>query len=358
MVKALSFDPSAIFAEKWLEPLLNQLRSTSANVRASAAIFWNTLASRCHQPEALLKVTDAIAKTLTTGKVSSWEHRILVFNALSALAQSGEPAVSQKALEAYFTMVAKEPNEQAMGAAVDGVGRHLTVLIYNDEFCEAHKDVVDKVVKTSSEGLKTAKALARKSWAVAFGDTVWAHKQPSQTLSKHAVSHLQNLFATFDKIADKPLVWKDGPLEAYILVGAVSGRIQHWPEIPAPITELLTKHKYPSVVLSTSPKPSFLLWDRIYTKATTAVEGTWLVHALTSVFDTESASSLDKTGAGMLCAQALVWTLTSHPEHSVRRAAFNEIAALASKDKACRFFKEALTQWLSDVSAILCSIVR
>ncbi|KAG0169361.1 translational activator of GCN4 [Apophysomyces sp. BC1015] len=348
---SLSFDPSSIFAEKWIDALLNHLRSTSAAVRQGATAFWDSLSLVCHEVDHLIKIVTETTKVLTSGKVSSPEHRVVVYSALSSLAQSTEPSVSQKALEGYFAMIAKESNEQAMSAAIDGVGRHLTVLIYDDEYCAAHKDIVDKTVKVSSDGLAVTKPLARKSWALAVGSTIWARKENSQALSANIIKYLQSLFATFDKIAEKPLVWKDGPLEAYVLVAVISGRIQQWPTLAQPVTDLLKKHKYPSVVLTTSPKPTFLLWDRIYTKSVAPDEGLWLVRALTSVFLQENTASLEKSGAGYLCAEALIWVITSHPVHSVRRAAYQEISAIARADptKLCGFMRKALTQWLLDI---------
>lgn len=349
---AFSFDPSSIFAAKWLEPLLNHLRSTSPTTVKGAKALWEALAHVCREADALIKVAEGVSKLLTSGKVNSWEHRVIMYNALSSLAQATEPAVSQKALEGYFTMIAKEAHEQAMAAAVDGVGRHLTVLIYNDEFCSANKEFVDKVVKTSTDGLNAAKPLARKSWANAVGATVWDHKDAtSATLSATIVKYLQALFKTFNKIVDKPLMWKDGPVEAYVMIAIISGRIQHWPSVPEAVVDLLKTQKYPSQVLISQPKPSYLLWDRIYTKALTAEEGLWLVRALTSVFMEETQASLEKTGAGHLAAQALVWIITSHPDHTVRRSAYQEVSSMAASEpiKLDHFMKQAIKQWLLDI---------
>ncbi|KAI9477816.1 MAG: armadillo-type protein [Benjaminiella poitrasii] len=349
---AFSFDPSSIFASKWLEPLLNHLRSTSSTTVSGAKAFWKALSLVCHETDSLGKIVEGLAKVLTSGKVNSWEHRVIMYNALSSLAQTMEPVVSQKALEAYFTMTVKEANEQAMASAVDGIGRHLTVLIYNDEYCAANKGFVDKAIKTSTEGLNSAKPLARKSWANAVGSTVWDHKDaPSATLSANIVQYLQALFKTFNKIVDKPLLWKDGPMEAYIMIAIISGRIQHWPTIPQPVLDLLKSQKYPSQLLTSTPKPSYLLWDRIYTKALTSDEGLWLVRSLTSVFNNESQESLEKTGAGYLAAQALVWIITSHPDHIVRRDAYERTSSLASKEpiKLSFFMKQAVKQWLLDI---------
>ncbi|CAO3631190.1 unnamed protein product [Mucor hiemalis] len=238
-----------------------------------------------------------------------------------------------------------------MAVAVDGIGRHLTVLIYNDEFCAANKDFVDKVVKNSTDGLSSVKPLARKSWANAVGATVWDHKDTSVTLSANIVKYLQALFKTFNKIVDKPLLWKDGPVEAYVMISIISGRIQHWPSVPQPVTDLLKSQKYPSQLLVSTPKPSYLLWDRIYTKAVQPEEGLWLVRSLVNVFRNESQESLEKTGAGHLIAQALVWIITSHPEHTVRRAAYEETASIASVDavKLGVYMKQALKQWFLDI---------
>ncbi|KAI9312237.1 armadillo-type protein [Dichotomocladium elegans] len=351
IVPHLSFDPSSIFVAKWLDPIMNQLRASSPNVRTAAMMLWDALCAKSKDVGELAKVAVTVSKLLTSGKISSWEHRVTVYNALARLTVNNEPVISEKVLEGLFTMLGKETNENAMSAAVDATGHHLTVLIYDDEYCKAHKEVIDKALKVSSDGLKSTKASARKNWALSFGDTVWSHKEPSETLSANVVNLLQNLFATFDKIADKPLVWKDGPLEAYVLVGAVSGRIQNWPTLPQPVTELLKKHKYPSSILVSTPKPSFLLWDRLYTKANTPTEGIWLVRALTGVLAHESIASLEKSGAGYLCAQALIWILSSHPEHIVRRAAYSETSAVTVGDaeKTGIFLTQALTQWLLDM---------
>lgn len=348
---AFSFDPSSIFASKWLDPLLNHLRSTSVTTVNGAKAFWEALTLVCHDLESLLKVADGVSKLLTSGKVNSWEHRVIMYNVLSSLAQVTEPAVSQKALEGYFAMTAKEAHEQAMATAVDGIGRHLTVLIYNDEFCAANKEFVEKVVKTSTDGLNSAKPLARKRWANAVGATVWDHKEASVTLSTHVVKYLQSLFQTFNKIVDKPLLWKDGPVEAYVMISIISGRIQHWPTMPQPVVDLLKTQKYPSQLLVTSPKPTYLLWDRIYTKAVQPEEGLWLVRSLVNVFKNENQASLEKTGAGHLIAQALIWIITTHPEYTVRNAAYEETSDLAAADpfKLSIYMKKALKQWLMDI---------
>lgn len=348
---ALSFDPSSIFASKWVEPLLNHLRSTSATTVKGAKAFWEALCLVCREEEDMVKVAESIRKALTSGKVSSWEHRSTAYNVLSSLSQVRKPTVSQKALEAYFEVLGKETHEQAMAAAIDGIRSHGTIVLYTDEYCNAHVEFVNKIVKSSTEGLNSVKPLARKSWANAVGATFWDHEKPSDTISSKTVDYLQALFKTYNKIIDKPLLWKDGPLDAYVMLAMISGRIQHWPSIPQPVTDLLKSQKYPEQLLVSEPKPSYLLWDRIYTKATSAEEGLWLVRALANVFLNETKESLVQTKAGYLAAQAIIWLITSHPEHTVRRAARDETAVLAAADpvKLGHFMRSSLKQWLLDL---------
>ncbi|KAI8992465.1 armadillo-type protein [Pilobolus umbonatus] len=350
---ALSFDPSVIFATRWLEPLLNHLRSTSANTVKGAQALWEALCVSCHDTHSMIQVAEATGKLLTSGKVNSWEHRIMMYNAISALAQIKEPTVSQKALESLFTMSAKESHEQAMASAVDATGRHLTVLIYNDGFCSDNEEFVKKVFKTTTDGLNTSKSVARKRWVNAVGSTVWESNKhgPSTALNANVVHYLQALFKTYNKATEKPLVWKDGPLEAYAMIAIISGRIQHWPTIPQPVTDLLKSENYPSQLLITSPKPSYLLWDRIYTKALSTDEGVWLVRALSNVFLNESKESLEKTGAGNMIAQAFVWLITSHPDHVVRKTAYEDLSAITATapEKSFPFMKQSIQQWLLDI---------
>jgi hypothetical protein len=46
---------------------------------------------------------------------------------------------------------------------------------------------------------------------------------------------------------------------------------------------LIASKNLESVILATSPKPSFLLWDKIYSKFTTFEEGRWFLRALEGV---------------------------------------------------------------------------
>ncbi|KAM3583875.1 translational activator of GCN4 [Umbelopsis sp. WA50703] len=351
MMPALSFDPSAVFAKKLVEPLLNHMRSTSASSRTDAVLLWQALCRICHDESHLSTICTNAGKVLTSGKVTSWEHRVLVYQSLASLSASGLPEVSQKAIEVYLTMVAKESNEQALSVAIQGLGNHISVLTSSAEVLSKYHQAIDKSLKSMATGLASTKALARKAWAMALGQIVVSAPQRGEHLAPVLPPLLTALFSTFKKIADKPLAFKDGPLEAYILIAIVSGYISSWATVPANIATLLKNEKYPNSILACNTKPSFFLLDRVYTKAITADEGRWFVLSLESVLTNTSLESLEKNGAVNSVAQAIIWAITSQPEHSVRREAYDATKRLAQKvpEKSSEIIRTGLNTWLRDI---------
>lgn len=353
MMPALSFDPSALFAKKLVEPLLNHMRSTSASSRTDAALLWQALCRICHDETHLSTICTNAGKALISGKVTSWEHRVLVYQSLASLSESKLPEVSQKAIEVYLTMVAKESNEQALAIAIQGLGSHISVLTASAEIMSKHQQIVEKSLKAMVTGLASTKPLARKAWAMALGHIVLSAPQSGEHLAPVLPPLLTALFSTFKKIADKPLAFKDGPLEAYILVAIVSGHINSWGSVPANIATILKNEKYPNSILACNTKPSFFLLDRVYTKAVTADEGRWFVLALESVLANTSLESLEKNSATNHAAQATIWAITSHPEYTVRREAYEATKRLAQKvpEKSGAIIRTGLDSWLHDVSS-------
>jgi hypothetical protein len=49
------------------------------------------------------------------------------------------------------------------------------------------------------------------------------------------------------------------------------------------LDDLINEKKFTQNILITSPKPSFLLWDKVYSKLNTYEEGYWFIRALEGV---------------------------------------------------------------------------
>ncbi|CAO3633857.1 unnamed protein product [Cunninghamella echinulata] len=362
VIPCFSFDPSTIFESKWKEPLSNHLRSTSLAVRLGASSLWRALCEKCHDIPKLLSVVDVITKPLTTNKVGTPDHRLVMYDASLDLSSNHDATISAKVLDGgLFTMLTKESNELALVNLIKACGKHISILLYNNNFCQENKALMDKVVKVITDGLVSTKPTVRHQWANAIGTTYWIHDQPSLTLADQIIKYLQPLATTTNKMQDKPLVWKDGPLEGYVLVALLSGRILNtWKEKNQGIDEFVKKQNYPKVVLGNSGKGtnnSFLLLDRIYMKALTVEEGIWLTRAIVSLFSQTEQSVLDASNdntspsTGFSMAQIMIWILSSHPHYQVRQQAYESISSLSNQqpEKLSYFFIQALNQWLLDL---------
>ncbi|RUS31239.1 hypothetical protein BC938DRAFT_478212 [Jimgerdemannia flammicorona] len=351
LVSVLSFDISKIFEAHLLEPLLSHLRATSEVVRTDAMTLWKTISSAAKQSTSLVSVVADVSKLLTSGKVSSWEHRVILYQALASLNANAHVDVSKKAAEGYLAMITKEANETAMAAAIEGLGAHLGVLIASHDTADV-KDVVEKAVKVAVDGLASSKVGARKSWADVVGTIVWDHGaslSPSETLRTQAPRFLTPLLATFEKIAANPLAWKDGPLEGYVAVAIISGRIRSWADKST--LDLLKSKKYTTSILTTQPKPSLLLWDRVYTKVTDELEVRWLVRAMEAVLLGEQLVDIEKGKATVAIATGLVWLATSAPGHHARRATYETLKRCTKSEpvKVGTVMREGLAKWLLDL---------
>lgn len=314
--------------------------------------LWKAICTVAKQPAQLISIVTDVSKLLTSGKISSWEHRVILYQALAALTTNATLEGSKKAIEGYLTMIAKEANETAIVAAIEGLGAHLSVLIVSDEMADV-KDIVDKSVKVAVDGLTSTKVGARKSWADVVGTILWEHGaslSPSEILRTQAPRFLTPLLATFDKINANPLAWKDGPLEGYVAVVIASGRIRSWADKAT--LDFLKSKKYTTTILTTQPKPSFLLWDRVYTKLTDELEGRWFVRAMEMVLLGEQLADIEKGKAMGAMATSFVWLMTSSPVHQTRREAYEALKRCARREpvKLGRILREGLTKWLLDVS--------
>ncbi|CAO3601365.1 unnamed protein product [Absidia cylindrospora] len=354
IIPSFSFDPSSLFASHLVDPVSNHLRSTSAAVRQGAMTLWRALATASVTISDLINITQHVTTPLKQGKISTPEHRICLYQALAELAQHNDAHLSDCVLtNGYLTVLLgnkKEANEQAMVQAIQGCGKHVAVVLYNDVYCQEHSTLINDVIKVMTDGLVSPKATLRTQWAYVVGTTYWQHQQPTVTLADQALKYLTPLFATTTKIQAKPLAWKDGPLEGYVLVALLSGRIQStWTSIPTGVADLIKKNNYPaSLIPSNGSANSFLLMDRVYMKAVSEEEGVWFTHALISVLmqlDLSSSEQANQVG------QAIVWMLTSHPVHTVRRLVYQGVAAASQlqPQKLASVMPRALTCWLMDL---------
>ncbi|KAG0214330.1 translational activator of GCN4 [Mortierella sp. NVP41] len=331
LVKALSFDPSPIFSSSLQDPLLNGLRSTSESVRTSSNALFKQFAQQSKEEEHVLKVVTEMAKLLTTGKVSSPDHRGIFYDCLGKTAATNSEAVSIKALQGLNTMTAKESNEAAVTFGIDATIAHLQVLLATGK----NVPEVAATIKTGVTALGSPRASLRKTWARGMGDLIWKGEYAQESVK--SVSLLMTpLIAAFNNIQKAPLTYKDGPLEGYVAVAAAYRLAK---DGDAPARQLIKS------ALAVSPKPSLVLFDKVYTKLTTAEEGVWFVHALEALMAEKDASEEAKMAIGT----GFIYSAAASPYADARKEAFHALQRCAKNDvnNVGTIIRESLLRWVS-----------
>ncbi|KAG0051009.1 translational activator of GCN4 [Gryganskiella cystojenkinii] len=329
LVKSLSFDPSPIFSSSLQDPLLNGLRSTSENVRTSAIALFKQLSKQSKIESDVLKVVTEMTKLLTTGKVSSPDHRGIFFDCLGTTAAVHSDAVSAKALQGLTTMTSKETNETAVAFGIDAALSHLKVLLASGG------DSVDVTasIKAGVAALGSPRASLRKTWARGMGELIW-NGDYAQGSVKNVSLFLAPLITAFNNIQKAPLTFKDGPLEGYVAVAAAYRLSQE-----ASAQQLIKS------ALVVSPKPSLVLFDKVYTKLTTAEEGVWFVHALEALISEKNLSEEAQLAIGT----GFVYSASASPFADARREAFHALQRCAAKDPKAvgAIIKDSLVRWVT-----------
>ncbi|KAF9359136.1 translational activator of GCN4 [Mortierella sp. AD094] len=331
LVKALSFDPSPIFSSSLQDPLLNGLRSTSELVRTSANILFKQLAQLCKEEEHVLKVVTEMTKQLTTGKISSPDHRGIYYDCIGKTAATKSESVSAKALQGLTTMSAKESNETAATFSIDAIVLHLQVLLASG------KDVpeIATTIKAGVAALGSPRASLRKTWARGMGSLIW-NSEYAQESEKSVSLFLAPLTSAYNNIQKAPLTYKDGPLEGYVAVGVAYRLSQNG---SAPARQLLKS------ALALSPKPSLVLFDKVYTKLTTAEEGVWFVHALEAIAAENDLNEEVRLAIGT----GFIYSAAASPYADARKEAFHALQRCAKSDpkKIGTIIRESLLRWVS-----------
>jgi len=157
----------------------------------------------------------------------------------------------------------------------------------------------------------------------------------SQSSVKDVSLFLVPLIAAYNNIQKAPLVYKDGPLEGYVAVG-VAYRLAEGGDASA--RQLLKS------ALAVSPKPSLVLFDKVYTKLSTAEEGVWFVHALEALIAEKDIDEESRMAIGT----GFIYSASASPFADARREAFQALQRSAKNDvkKVGTIIRESLLRWV------------
>ncbi|ORY10171.1 translational activator [Clohesyomyces aquaticus] len=274
----ISMDLSEILSRNLLKPLLSNIKSTNPTIRAGALRTFQALALRSRDDALVGKVADEILNPLKQGKVAGAEQKVLHAQMISSLTNS--VSLSQKIPSGIAPVALKEPNEPAVVAEVSALTKHLIFGLGNGVSLD--KTISDAFLK----GMDDKRMPIRRLWAMRASD-IWWDLSPEQ-LSRADVlafcqSVLPKLVDMFQDVLANPIPATQsgmvtvGHHVASLLLSKV--RLMDDTKISA----IYSKANVLSQLLTATPKPSFLLNPRVYTKLSNEEDIRMAIRCLTSV---------------------------------------------------------------------------
>lgn len=307
MIRSLSSDVdlSELALGHLLKPLLANTKSTNAAIRGGALATFSVLVGKCRNEASLEKITDEVSIPLVTSKLAAADQRMLYARMLCLL----EPVPSRSATlcKSLPTLIAKEPNEAALGAEASALAHHLTFVIKSGS--KVDSTALDVFVK----GISDKRVPIRKMWSLKTGELLWKFREESictGPLIQFTEAVVSNLLEAFHEVAANPLpASQTGLVIAAYVVTALSGYLSALTESEK-LVSLLRKADVQAQALAFDPKPSFLLNYKVYTKLAVDKDLIWAVRAVAACSG-HLTTPVVSSAAGDAWMQTLLYLITA-----------------------------------------------
>ncbi|KAL7422316.1 translational activator of GCN4 [Cryptotrichosporon argae] len=341
LLDSCQHDISVIVPAKLVPSILASAKSTNADTRAKSVVLFRALASRVSDADALAKTATEVLAAPKTGKSVSAEHRIALFAMIAAIAPSD--AASAVVLDTLPVLVGKEGNEPALAAIGTALGLHLGHLL------QSSKAVAAASTAALAKELASTKLPARRALSVAIGSGIWqvyeAQGQFSPEGDKLIASLVPALEGNLKTASANMPANAGGFLEGYVALALTVGPLKN-----TAAASKLCPSSAPYLV--TSPKPSFVLNDKAYTKLQTVEDERWFLRTLQVLIEA-NADKLGPKAARVAIGLGLIYLAFDSKHAETRRETFAVVSTLSSAHSqlvAC-IVREALKAWFPALDA-------
>ena len=264
-------DFSTALSKNLLPQLISSLRSTNLVIREASQKSSMALIARCNDPEALKSISETLVKAHKDER--SVDARIAISKILESLPKNSTP-LSTYIIQSLQPLLAKETSEAAITALIDTLLSHEAVLLASD------LQVDDKLLKLVTSGLSEKRAKLKSSWAVAISQLLWNMTIPNPSILAFSKTIAKPLLSAFNEVSGNAVqASQNGTIiSAYAICATALGRWLTWDD--AQLEQLVKAEGILNASTEVSPKPSFLVNERIFTKVIEAREQIWAIRAL------------------------------------------------------------------------------
>ncbi|GAA5862432.1 hypothetical protein JCM1840_004179 [Sporobolomyces johnsonii] len=333
----LASDPA--LRTKLAPAVLTPTKSVSASTRAAAIRLFSVLYSSGEEAD-LLPIAEQVYTPLKTGKTTSPDHRTTLYTLLSALPTS--PKLSLEAANTALAALPKESNEQTVAAMSSVLSKHIPAVL------AANTTLPTPQVAALVKGMADTKPALRRLHNQTVGNVFWAlpNAPTTEAAQAFATGVLPGFEAALKTVTSNTLNSPAGPLEGYVAVAVLKGRIGHWGI--KKIDDAIAANPTMQALGTMGAKPNFFLWDKVYRKISTPAEGIWLVHALEAFFQVDEEKLAQDETIRLAFAHALIYLAVESTSFEVRKAvlAFVSEANKHSPKMLHLALRDGIRSWL------------
>ncbi|KAI4642811.1 uncharacterized protein J4E79_011427 [Alternaria viburni] len=336
-----SMDLSDILLGNMLKPLLSNVKSSNAAIRAGALRTFKALASRSKDDAKIDKVADEVLTPLKQGKVSGADQKVLHAQMLSALPAS--IALAKKIPAGIAPVALKEPSEPAVVAEVSAITTHLN-------FGLANGGALDKAVSDAFiKGMADKRVPVKKLWAIRAADLWWNlsdEQQAQPDVLAFCQTTLPKLVEIWQEVNANPLPATQSGLitVGHYTVALLIDRVQNMKD--EKLGSIYKKSDVISQSLATQPKPSILLNPKVYSKLSSEEDVSLALRALKAIAPDVTQASKEVADAW---AQAFIFLIVAPSVSAKAKAAAKQALTQAylqtSPEKISNITIEGLWSW-------------
>ncbi|KAK9847538.1 hypothetical protein MYU51_018633 [Penicillium brevicompactum] len=331
-------DISELVQTRLSKHLLASMKSNNPSIRQGAADSFGSLLTRCKTDALVLKITGEIMGPLKTNKITGAEHRVAYAQAIAAIPCSAN--VSKDIIQGFGPVFTRESNEPALEEEIRSFSKHLAYLI------QSKAKISDDVTSTIVKGISDKRVPFRKIWQTSVGEVLWSSDLDalkSAEVEPLATKFLAKMKDLFGEVASNPLPSaSSGALPSAYLYLALFHKVS---DVQGSSKAAWDEHVAQSMTLS--PKPSFMLNPRVFSKLASKEEIQWLVRALAAVASGAKFVSADEASK-IAWAQAFIFSIVAPAIPSNFREASAETLSRVYLTDVASFgsiFVQALWAW-------------
>ncbi|GAA5877296.1 hypothetical protein JCM16303_006233 [Sporobolomyces ruberrimus] len=317
-----SLDPSLVsdpaLRAKLAPSIVSQTKSVSASTRSSTVDLFTVLYTAGEESD-LLPVAEQVFVPIKTSKTTSPDHRTTLYTLLSILPAS--PKLSLEAASITLTALPKESNEQTVAAMSAALAKHVPAVLLSNT------PIPGPQISSLVKGMADTKPPLRRIHCQTVGNIFWAlpstavDEQPiTDAMVSFAEGVLPGLEGALKTITANTLNSPAGPLEGYVAVAVLKGRLQNYSSSKKLNESIQANQTLQQLGISAGAKPNFFLLDKLYKKIATKEEGIWFVHALESFFKVHESRIAKDEAVRASFANALVFLAVESTSFEVRKA--------------------------------------